>query len=166
MILNQRARVFGVECILNLNGNVFYANGVDGWGIDYLGTKVTQLHRLDVAQFVNGVGSLNHTWVGGHKAIHVGPDLQHLGIQCCSNDGGCVIATATSQVSGLAGVLISTDKARHHSHLGHIFKRLANQLVGQIGHQTVLAVLFFCTDKVATVHALATLNECGHDVRR
>ena len=166
MIFNQRARVFGIECIFNLNGDIFYTNGVDGRGIDNFGSKVTQLHRLDITQFVDGVSRFNHTWVGSHKSIHIGPNLQHLGIQCCSNDGCCIIATATPQVSGLASILIATDKARHHSNVGHILECIANQLVGQIGHQSVLTIFLFSTNKIATIHASATLNQRCHNVRR
>ena len=80
MILNQSAWMFRVECILYFNRYVLYANGVDGRRVDNLGTKVTKLHCLYVAQLVDGVGCLDDTWVGSHKSVNICPYLKHFSI--------------------------------------------------------------------------------------
>ena len=166
MILDQSARMFRVECILYLDRYVLYANGIDCRRVDNLCAEVTQLHSLYVTQLVDGVGRLDHTWIGSHKSVNVGPYLQHLGIQRSSYDGCSIVATASSQVCCLASIFIATDESRHHSHIGHVLESLANQSVSKLSCQAMLAVLLLSADKVAAVHSLAAFYHCGYDVRR
>ena len=75
---------------------ILNAYGVDGWRVDDLSTKVTQLHCLDIAQLVDSVGCFDDTWISRHKTIHISPYLQHFGIEGCCYDGSCVVATTSS----------------------------------------------------------------------
>ncbi len=105
--------MFGVEGILDLDGDVLNADGVDGRRVDYLGAEVTQLHGLDIRQLVNGVCRFDNTRVSCHEAVDVCPYLQYLCIEGCGNDGCCIVAAATSQIGGFAGVAVAADKAWH-----------------------------------------------------
>ena len=171
----------GVESILDTDGDVLDADGVDGGGIDHLGTKVAQLHSLDIAQLVDGVGRLYNLRVGSHEAVHVGPYLQHLGIECSGNDGGGIVAAATPQVGRLMAVTVAGYETGYHSHrrLGcssvaaQRSKGLAHQTCRQLSIKHVLDTmvgahrrLLLSADEVAAVHAHATVDETCHDVRR
>ena len=153
-----------IEGVLYLDRDVLDANRIDGWRIDNLGTEVAQLHGLDIAQLIDGIGCLDDTGVGRHKAIDVGPYLQDLRIEGCSNDGCCIVRAATTEVGGLARILVATDEAGHHGYLRQLLEGLMNKLVGEVGHQTVSAILILSTNKVAAVHALATLKQAGNDI--
>ena len=78
--------MFGIEGVLDLDRYIFYADGIDGRRIDDLRTKVTQLHRLYIREFVDGIGCLDDLRIGCHESVHIGPNLQHFGIQYSSDD--------------------------------------------------------------------------------
>ena len=91
LLLDDAALAVGVERVLHADRNVLHADGVDSRRIYHLRTEVAKLHRLDVAQLLNGVGSLYDARVGGHEAVHVGPNLKNFGVECCGDDGSCIV---------------------------------------------------------------------------
>ena len=172
LLLDERARMLGVERVLYLYGNILDADGIDGRRVDNLGAEVAQFHRLYIAQFVDGVGRLDHLRVGGHESVHVGPDFQHVGIQRGGNGGGRQVRASSSQVGRLVRVAVAGNEAGHHIHrsdgrarVEERFEGLLDQLVRQFRVEHVLALLVLRADKVAGVHPGAVLDDGGHDVR-
>ena len=107
MVFDERSRVFRVEGVLHLDGDVLDADRVDGRRIDDLGTKVTKLHRLDIRQFVDGIGCLDDTRVCGHETVYIRPYLQYLGIDGCCDDGSGIVRAASSEVGGFPSVAVA-----------------------------------------------------------
>ena len=105
--------MFGIEGVLDFDGDILDTDGIDSRGIDNLGTEVTQLHSLNIRQLIDGVSRLDDLRVGSHEAIDVSPDLQHVGIEDGSNDRGSVVTSATSQIGGLVAVAVTGNKARN-----------------------------------------------------
>ena len=159
--------MFGVECILDLDRYILDADGIDGRGIDDLGTKVTQLHSLYIRQLIDGIGAFNHLRVSRHEAVDIRPDFQHLGIQHGSNDGCGVVASATSQVRGLVAVAVAGNEAGNDIDMlvVDVLESLLHQRCRQVGIDDVLAFLVPGTDKVTRVHANTVLNHCSDDMR-
>ena len=110
--------MFWVERVFNTYGNVFDAYRINGRRIYDLRAKVAQLHGFHIAQFIDGIGCVDDTWVGSHETIDVCPYLQHFSIQCSCYDAGGVVTTATTQIGCLARVAILADKAWYNSYLG------------------------------------------------
>ena len=55
-------------------------------------------------------------WVCGHEAIHIGPYLQHIGIEGSSYDSCGVVGASASEGGGVAGVEVAGDKAWHYGY--------------------------------------------------
>ena len=109
--------------------------------IHHLGTEVAQLHRLHIAQLVDGIGSRYHLRVGRHESVHVGPYLQDAGIQHRRNHRCRVVRTATAQVGHAARILVRCDEARHHRHLGQFVEGLLDKHLRQFRVEQVLVML-------------------------
>ena len=166
MVFDQCAWMFRIECVLYLDRYVLDTYGIYRWGIDNLGTEVTKLHRLNITQFINGVGSLDNTWVGSHETINISPYLQDLCIESSSNNRCGIVRTAPSQIRSLHGISVTRNEARNHSHLWYVFESFLDKLVRQLRIQRVLSVLLFRTDEITAVHALAALDEHALTRRR
>ena len=174
MVFDECSWMRGVERVLDLDGDVLDADGVDGWRIDDLGAEVTELHGLYVRQLVDGVCRLDDAWVGSHEAVNVRPDLQHFGIERCGNDGSRIVRTATSQIGRLARIAISADEARYHGDglaargcvimTTNRFKGLLDQPNRQFRIQNVLAELLLRADEAAAIHAHTVFHEVRHDI--
>ena len=139
------------------------ADGIDGWRINYFCAEVTELHCLDVAQLGNNVGRADDARVCSHEAVHVGPYLQHTGIQGRSYDAGSIVAAASTEVRHLAALGIGTYEATDDADLGHLLPGLTDKLVGQFADQTILACLELCLDELAAVEPFSAVNQCGND---
>ena len=166
MVFDERTGMVGVEGVLHLDGYVLDADGIDGRRIDDLCTKVAELHRLDVGEFVDGVCGLDDTWICGHEPVDIRPNLQHLGSECRSYDACRIVAASTSQVGCLHRVSVARDEARYHAHPRHVFKRFLYQSVGELCIQRILSVFLLRAYKVAGIHAPGTTDERRHDVGR
>ena len=112
-------------------------------------TLAPKFHGFHVAQLANGVGRLDHFGVGSHEAVHVGPDLQLFGVESCGNDGCRVVATATTEVGGLACSDVLADEARHERNAWQVFKGFLHQCVGHFACQHTLPVFVFSLDEVS-----------------
>ena len=157
--------MFRIEGVLYLDGDIFYTHRVYRRRVNHLGAEVAKLHGLDIRQLVDGIGRLDDARVGRHKAIHIGPYLQHFGIQCSCDDSCGIVRTAPSQIRSLHGISVTRNEARNHSHLWYVFESFLDKLVRQLRIQRVLSVLLFRTDEITAVHALAALDEHCYDVR-
>ena len=102
LIFDDRSRCIGIESILDADRDVLDTDRIDGRRIDDLRSKVAELHRLDVAQFVDGVSSLDHTGVGGHEAIHIGPYFKNLSVQVRCYDSRRIVGAASPEVGRLS----------------------------------------------------------------
>ena len=96
-----------IEGVLHLDGNVLHADGINRRRINHLGTEVTELHRLDIRQLVDGIGRLDDAWVGCHETVHIRPYLQHLSVNGSCNDGCGIVRTTAPQVRRFARVAVS-----------------------------------------------------------
>ena len=163
ILLDDGARSLGVEGILDPDGYVLDADGIDGGGIYHLGTKVAKLHGLGVGKFVDDIGRADDTRVGGHEAVHIGPYLQSRGIQSCRYDGGGVVATATTKVGDLAALYVGGDETAHQAYLGQVLPGVAHNLVGGLCRKDILAVLLLGADNVARIKPACTLYHRCHD---
>ena len=110
--------------------------------------------------------------VGSHKAIDIGPYLEHVGIECCGYDAGSIVRAATSEVCRLAGVAVLADEAGN-DHNGSfccavnatdMTECFAHQAIGQFCIERLLAVLAFGLDEVPGVHACAAIDERRNDM--
>ena len=162
LVLDDGAGCLGIECVLDENGDMLDAHGIDGGRIDHLGTEVAEFHGLYIAEFGDDVGRTDDARIGCHESIHVGPYLQHSGIQHSCYDAGCVVAAAASQVGHLAALGIGTDKAAHQTHLGDGLPVVLDKPVGELRGQTVLAALDLGLDKRAAVIPLGVLDQRGN----
>ena len=163
--------MFRIEGVLNLDGDIFYADGIDGWRVDNLCTEVAQLHRLYVRKFVNGISALDDFGVGGHETIDIGPDLQHLSIQYGSKDRSGIVGTATSQVGCLVSVTVAGNEAGNDVDFiccdriaTHTAEGLLDELGGLFGVDNMLALLLLCADEVAAVHTNTILHHRSNDM--
>ena len=162
-LLDNSPLGIGVEGILDADGDILHADGIDGGRIDHLGTEIAQLHCLYVTQFINYVSVGDNSWVGRHETIHIGPYLEHVGIQCCSDDAGRVVTSAPSQVGDFAAFRIGTDETRHKAHLRYLAPSLTHETIGQFACQQATSALHFGLDELATVIPFGTPYEGGHN---
>ena len=168
MILDECAWMFWVEGVFNLDGDILDADGINGWRINDLGTKVTEFHRFDITKFVDGIGTLDNLGVGSHETVNISPYFQYIGIECCGYNSCSIIATSTSQISSLMCITIAGNETRNYIH-GFVIQSLEGfryQFLGQFGVKNVLSLLLFRANKVATVHANTILHHCCYNVRR
>ena len=174
MVFDEGSRMFWVEGVLHLDGDILHTDGVYRRRIDDLGTEVTQLHSLNIRELVDGVGRLDNLRVGCHESVHIGPNLQHLCIQSSCNDSCCVVTSATSQVGGLVAVAVTGYEAGNNGN-GSVGSGITaadrsecflHQFCSKLGVQGMLAVLLLGADEVTAVHAQTVLDQSCHYVRR
>ena len=123
--------MLGIEGVFDLDGNVLDTHRINRRRINDLGSEVTQLHGLNVAEFVDGISGLDDAWVSRHKAVYIGPDLQDLSVKGCGNDACRIVATASSEVGCLIGIAVAGDKSGYNTDSRQFGKGFSHQLVGQ-----------------------------------
>ena len=165
LLLDDGSFAFGVEGILDKDGDVLVANGVDRGRIDHLGAEVTQLRSLHIAQLVDGVGSRDDARIGSHEAVHVGPYLQRVGVESGCDDGGRIVRPAPSQVGHVACRHVGGNEARHQRTFGQVGKGATHQSVGQFLVEHMLGKLFFRLDELARVKPFGS-RQLGSNDRR
>ena len=153
----------GVEGILDEDGYVLHADGIDGGRIYHLGAEVAQLHGLDIGQLVDDVGCADDARVSCHETIHVRPYLQHIGIESRRNDAGRIVTATPAQVGNLTALHVTADESAHEADLRKRLPRLAHQSLGEFRGQHVASPLHLRTDEVQTVIPLSSLYQRGHD---
>ena len=163
LILDNGTGSIGIEGILDEYGDMLDTHGIDGGRIYHLGTEVAEFHSLHITEFGNHIGCTDDTWVGRHEAIHIGPYLQHTGIQYCSDDAGCVVATASAQIGHLTAYGIGADKSAHQTHLGNRLPVLLHQARRKVHGQAILSSLDLSLDESTAVIPLGVLHQVGHD---
>ena len=115
VVLDDRTWSIGIESVLDEDGNVLDANGINRWRINDFSTEVTELHRFDVGQFWDDVSRADDLGVGRHEAIHVGPNLKHACFKSRSNDAGCIVATTSTQVGHFSALDICADETTNYN---------------------------------------------------
>ena len=163
-LLNDGAGGIGVEGVLDEDGDVLDADGIDGGRVDHLGAEVAELHRFDVTELRDDIGSGDDTRVGGHESIDVGPDLENAGIEGCCDDAGGVVRTATTEVGDLTTFGVCRDEARHERYLGHFLPRLTDKVGRQFAGQSRPASLHLGLDELAAVVPYRIAHQGGHDL--
>ena len=161
LVLDDGAGGIGVECVLDKDRDVLDADRIDGGRINHLGSKVAELHRLNVCQLRYDVGRTDDARVGSHEAIHVGPYLQDTGIQCRSNDAGGVVAAAPAKVRHLTALRVGTDEARYDAYLGKLLPSLLDESVREFLDEAVLPCLEFRLDELAAVKPFGSFYQCS-----
>ena len=141
-------------------------HGEDGRGVDDLGTEVAKFHGLDERELVDDIGRIDDTRVGGHEAIDVGPDFEHVSIQGGSNDGCGIVRATTSEVGHLARLAVTADEAAQHDDGIGPRQAFAHQGIGEVEVADVLAVHLLRLDDVAAIDVLGILDDGGHDAAR
>ena len=166
ILLDDGALSLGVEGILDEDGDILSTHGVNGGRINHFGAEVAKLHGLHIRQLGNDVSRRNNLRVGRHEAVHVGPDLQHLGIERRSDDAGGVVAAAAPQIGDLAALHVGGNEAAHDGHLGQGLERFLDQRDRALLSQDVTVALLGGLDEAAGVIPLGSFNHSGHDAGR
>ena len=76
---DARALAGGVAAVEHQHGNVLFDGRQNGGRMQNLGAEVGQLGRLFKADDLDAQGVGADARIGGHDAVHVGPDLDGLG---------------------------------------------------------------------------------------
>ena len=138
-----------VEGVLYLNRYVLYANRIYRRWIDDLCTEVTKLHSLYVRQFPDRVGTAYDTRVGSHEAINVGPYLKDIGVEGCRKDCCGIVRAATTEVGGLATLLVFRYEARHQRYAWQGCECLLYEFVRLLSSKHMMSLLVLCLDEGA-----------------
>ena len=163
---DERARRFGVEGVLDQDGDVAVVDREDRGRIDHLRAEVAQLHRLFEAQPVDDIGIADDARVGRHETVDVGPDFERLGVQRGGDECGGVVRSAAPQIGHVARGAVRGDEARHYRHAGAVGQTLPDELFGQIRFGDVLSEVGLRADELPRVVEPRAFEHGGHDSRR
>ncbi len=137
-------RSIRIECILDIDGDIFMEYGIYRRRIYYFSSKVAKLHRLDKWQMRYDVCILYNTRVSSHKSIDIGPYLKHIRIKRCRKYSGGIVTSATSKIGNIA-ISVRRNESGNHSYLKiKSVKSGVNQLLRQIVVKHMLAKLVHC----------------------
>ena len=139
------------------------AHRINGRRVHHFGSEVAKLRGLYIAQFINGIGSGNHTRVGSHEAVHIRPDFQRIGIQCRSYNGSRIVGAAATEVSDLARNLVRRDKSRNQYAFRHIPECLTYQRGSEFRIQHMLGMLLLRFDEPARIKPFSTRQLRGNN---
>ena len=128
---DERARRFGVEGVLDQDGDVAVVDREDRGRIDHLRAEVAQLHRLFEAQSVDDIGIADDARVGCHETVDVGPDFEHRGIEGRGENRRRIVRTSSAEVRSVPARQIARDEAGHDHRVRHLPERLADQFLGR-----------------------------------
>ena len=163
-LADERTRRLRVEGVLDPDGNLLLAYGIQGGRIHHLGAEVTQFGGFLVGQFVDDVGRLDNAGIGGHEAIDIGPNLQYRGVQGRCEDAGGVVGTAAAQGDDVTGA-VAGDEAGNDGDgtslpiSGELF---GDQLVRSLEvHEPAVQ-----PDEVQRIEQLRVADSGRHDERR
>ena len=131
----------GVQRVLDKDGDILGANGIDGRGIDHLCPEVAQFHGFAVGQLVDGISCGDDAWICRHETIHVRPYFQRFGVHGSRYDGGGIVRAAAAQVCRGATHGIGCDKSAHDRHRSSCGKGGTNQRVGLVKVDHMLFLL-------------------------
>ena len=84
--------------------------------MQHLGAEVGQLGRFLKADDLDAQRIGADAGIGGHDAVHVGPDFDGLGVQRAAHQRAGEVGAAAAQRGGDAG-LVGGDEAAHHRDL-------------------------------------------------
>ena len=99
-----------VQCVLKANWDACKLGWLNTCRMQNLGTKIGKLGSLLEVELANGLGLIHNTWVVVVHSVDVGPNLNLLSWQSCTNKLCCKVATATQQIVYLA-IGVAADKA-------------------------------------------------------
>ena len=139
--------------------------GINRRRINYFRTEVTKFGCFYIAKFGDSISRWNHTRISSHKAIHICPYLQTVGIERRSNDGSRIIRTAATEIGYFSGCLVGRNKARHQCYFRDRAESLFYQFVGQISVNRMFVMLLFSFDKSTRIEPLGILNQLGNNDR-
>ncbi len=130
----------GIEGIQHLQRDILGKSRLQAGWINDLSPKVRQLHCLGVGNSRNRESVGNLARVGGHHTVHVGPNLDHLGVEGRPENGSRVVRAAAAQCGGDA-LLRGGDEARDALQSRGFGKMLEDLTVGHsevhVGHPEV-----------------------------
>ena len=164
-VRDERTRCLGIERIADTDRNILVINGEDRRRIDHLCTEVTQLGCFGKGQVIDHISRVNHTRIGRHKSIDIGPDLQHIGIESCRHDSRRVVRATATEVRYVATIAVRRDETAHHGTLRQFGKRLTDSLVGLLEIDDMLIVVVRRADNRARVLQLCPINHRSNDSR-
>ena len=159
VLTNDTAFPVGLEGVFNVNRDIFYTDGEDGWRVHHLCAEVAQFCRLLVTQFVYGVGRRYDMRVGCHETVHVCPYFQRLCIECCSKDGSGIVRPSASEVCRYSAADVAGYESTHDGYFRHLFESLANELVCRFEVDKVF-VVSLCLDEFSGIIESGARNEC------
>ena len=106
----------GVAAVEDEDGDVLLDGGQDGGRVQHLGAEVGQLGGFFKADDLDAQGVGADAGIGGHNAVHVGPDLDGVGGERAADQGPGEVGAAAAEGGGDAG-LVGSDEAAHHGNL-------------------------------------------------
>ena len=150
---NDGAFRLRTEGVADINVDVLVADGVERGRVNDLRAEVAQFHRFLVTEGVDHVGGADDARVGGHKAVHVRPDLQPVGPQGRRDDAGGVVRSAASEVGNRAAGAVRGDESRDDGHLPlpEVLEGFADFPFGDFGIQYRAAAAHRSLDEVQRV---------------
>ena len=116
LLLDNCSHSVRIERILYYNRNILMTYRIDRRRINNFRTEVTKFGCFYIAQFGNSISCWDHTRIGSHKAIHIGPYLQTAGIERCGNNGSRIIRTTTTKIRYVSRHLIRRNKSGNQRH--------------------------------------------------
>ena len=113
---DARAFAGGVAAVEHEHGNVLFDGGQDGGRVQNLGAEVGQFGCFFKADDLDAQRIGADARVGGHDAVHVGPDFDGLGRERAADERAGEVGAAAAEGGGDAG-LVGGDEAAHDGDL-------------------------------------------------
>lgn len=114
---DARAGMLGLEGVTDDDRQAAFDRRRHRLRMHYLRTEIRQLTGLVVAQRFQLHRFGHHARIGRQHAVHIGPDMQFVGIEQCSENRTGVIAAVASQCGDAIGAIARHESGHHHARL-------------------------------------------------
>ena len=98
--------------------------------MQYLGAEIGQLQGLVVGNGAEQAGIRHQPRICAHNTVHVGPDVDRLGLQQAAHDGGGIVAAVASQGSWPTAGAAGHVAGKHPVFRGVVTAGLGQQFLG------------------------------------
>ena len=129
---DARAFAGGIARVQHVDRNIFLDGGQDRGRVQDFRAEVGELGGFVEADDFDAAGVGADAGVGGENAVHVGPDLDAVGVEARAEDGGGEIGAAAADGGGDAGA-VGADEAAHDRHFAFVQQRLHSFLQAGVG---------------------------------
>src|SRR5579884_1539296 len=164
---NARAFAFRVARIEHIHRDVLLNGGEQRGGMQHLGAEVGELGSLFEADDLDAARVRAEAWVGGHHAVHVGPDFDALGVQRGAHNGRGKIRSAPAH-GGRDAIACRANESAHHGY--QIFRQqrfhfCLQARIRDVEHGDGASVSRVGDDALARVHQIGINAARGERLR-